>query len=217
MDYWQKFEYEEIYHIYNRSVENQNLFSNSLDYSFFLKKYLEYFGNYFKTYAYCLIPNHFHLLIRVKKQKEVTDFICNEKTNASSDYVKGKNTINEFLEDQMRRFYSSYSLKYNNRHNRRGPLLAPRFKRIQVRTESKLMHLLCYIHHNPIHHNLVDTYEGWRYSSYCAYLKNVKSRVDTKEVLTWLHGLQEFGNLHLDFKVNYKELTSFDTKEYLDR
>lgn len=54
-----------FYHIYNRAVGSDVLFKSDDNYLYFLKKYGEYLGKYVETYAYCLLNNHFHLLIRV--------------------------------------------------------------------------------------------------------------------------------------------------------
>ena len=52
--------------MYNKVVSNEKLFRQRSDYLDFLSRYKKYFGNYFKTYAYALMPNHFHFLIKVE-------------------------------------------------------------------------------------------------------------------------------------------------------
>ena len=56
-----------FYHVYNRGNNGDNLFYNQENYKFFLRKYDEYLSPLVETYAFCLLPNHFHLLIRVKE------------------------------------------------------------------------------------------------------------------------------------------------------
>jgi putative transposase len=56
----------EIYHLYNHAVGDDNLFRQEENYHYFLQKYAELLTPIFDTYAYCLLPNHFHLLIHVK-------------------------------------------------------------------------------------------------------------------------------------------------------
>ena len=58
------------YHIYNRGHDGIDLFYQRRNYHYFLVKYDYYLSNYVDTYAYCLLPNHFHLLIRVKKKSD---------------------------------------------------------------------------------------------------------------------------------------------------
>ena len=64
--YYTKFEEGRFYHIYNRAVDKKPLFKNLDNYEFFLKKYDQYLSPVIDTYAYCLLGNHFHLMVRVK-------------------------------------------------------------------------------------------------------------------------------------------------------
>jgi len=56
-----------FYHIYNRGNNRENIFFEENNYYYFLEKYDKYLTNYLETFAYCLLPNHFHLLVRVKE------------------------------------------------------------------------------------------------------------------------------------------------------
>ena len=60
-----------FYHIYNRGNNRETLFYTEANYKYFLKKYDKYLSEYIDTYAYCLLPNHFHLLISVKELKDI--------------------------------------------------------------------------------------------------------------------------------------------------
>lgn len=56
-----------FYHIYNRGNNRERLFYRNENYRFFLRRYDEYLSDYVETYSFCLLPNHFHLLVRVKE------------------------------------------------------------------------------------------------------------------------------------------------------
>ena len=60
----------ETYHIFNKAVGNELLFKTEKDYYFFLKKYERFILPYTEIYSYCLIPNHFHFLLRIKNPDE---------------------------------------------------------------------------------------------------------------------------------------------------
>lgn len=60
-----------FYHVYNRGNNRENLFYKPDNYVYFLQKYDFYLNDYLETYAFCLLPNHFHLLIKVKKRKDL--------------------------------------------------------------------------------------------------------------------------------------------------
>lgn len=62
---------EAYYHIYNRGNNKNNIFFEEANYSFFLKRYVKYTDAYLDTFCYCLLPNHFHFLIRVKKMDKI--------------------------------------------------------------------------------------------------------------------------------------------------
>lgn len=110
--------------------------------------------------AYCLMPNHFHLLL-----KQIKD-----------------NGINKF----MRLFQNSYSHYFNNKNNRKGPLFEDRFKAILVETNNQLLHLSRYIHINPYSSHLVKDFSSllaYKYSSLPEYLAPVNLQYCQKEIV----------------------------------
>ena len=62
---------DSFYHIYNRGINGENIFKQERNYSYFLKKYALYIEPVAETYAYCLLKNHFHLLIRTRSEEEI--------------------------------------------------------------------------------------------------------------------------------------------------
>ncbi len=64
---------EGTYHIYNRANGNESLFFREDNYLYFLEKYKEYISPVAETFCYCLMPNHFHFLIRIKSENELRD------------------------------------------------------------------------------------------------------------------------------------------------
>ena len=63
-------EADKIYHIFNHAVGNENLFRKEDNFIYFLKKYHEHISPVADTFAYCLMPNHFHILLRMKNQQD---------------------------------------------------------------------------------------------------------------------------------------------------
>lgn len=63
-------QYGQYYHIYNRGNNQENLFREERNYRYFLKLYASYIEPIADTYAYCLLRNHFHLLVRIKTVEE---------------------------------------------------------------------------------------------------------------------------------------------------
>ncbi len=202
-NYRDEFETGSIYHVYNKVVSDVTLFNNDEDYTSFLERYARYFSPYFETFAYCLIPNHFHFLVRVKDNLD--SFIANENTNAAKKYLNGEESLNFFLEHQLSRMLSGVAIKYNNLNNRVGPLFKQGTKRVALTTESRIIYQLCYIHHNPIHHKLTSDYKDWKFSSYHAYTGERPTQISKGPMLDLIGGIDVFHALHKDYKLESDE------------
>lgn len=81
-----------VYHIYNHANGSENLFRNEENYHYFLSKYAEYIFPIADTYAYCLMPNHFHLMVRIRTEKEIMAYLKTRKPT-----LQGFETLGEFL------------------------------------------------------------------------------------------------------------------------
>ena len=135
----------EFYHFYNRGNNKQRIFFERENYHYFLRT----FGGYFpegiaEVCAYCLMPNHYHLLVRLTSD-------CN--------YSR-----------LMQYFGIAYVKAMNRRYERCGHLFQGRFKAKLVDSDEYLLHLSRYIHLNPQCSNLVRKAEDWEFSSYRLYL-----------------------------------------------
>lgn len=98
------------YHIYNRGINSTNLFRESQNYEFFLRKYALYLTDYVDTYAYCLLKNHFHLLIRVK-DIEILEQLSEKKIFQND----GLHSVEHLISKQFARLFSfipKVSIKY---------------------------------------------------------------------------------------------------------
>ncbi len=70
-----------MYHIWTHANGIENLFLNDENYFYFLEKYSLYIEPVAETFAYCLMPNHLHLMVRVKEENEVLEFVSVKKSN----------------------------------------------------------------------------------------------------------------------------------------
>ncbi len=107
-----------IYHYYNHANGNDNLFVNEGNYRYFLKKYAEYLFPVFDTFAYCLLPNHFHFLIRVKKEEE-----------NPNGFEKPLGFRFNKLSHRVGSFQNAYTKAFNKQQNRKGSLFMQSFGR----------------------------------------------------------------------------------------
>ena len=128
-----------------------------------------------------------------------------ENTNAAKKYLKGEEDLNFFIEHQLSRMFSGVALKFNKKNNRVGPLFKEGVKRVELRTEGRIIYQLCYIHHNPIHHKLTSKYESWQYSSFLSYINDKSSQIATDKMIGLLGGVDVFLSLHKEFKSSNDE------------
>ncbi len=176
------------YHIYNRGNNRENIFREEKNYSFFLKQYVKYIEQVAGTYAYCLLKNHFHLLVRIKDFSDLSGFL---KPDRSS------------LSDAFSNFFNSYTKSCNKMYNRTGSLFERPFKRVKVDDETYFTHLICYIHLNPVKHGLTENYFDYPYSSFRAFISEKKTRIKRDEVLQWFGGKDELLRYHGDWSKEY--------------
>lgn len=202
INYWQKLEPGITYHVYNRGVDGINLFRQELDYLLFLNLLKKYLIQYVDVLAYCLMPNHYHLLIRVKSLKDYSDILEKENTQAARKLLKDEASVDTFLSDQRRRMFSSYSLKTNKKDKRKGPLFSPKVKRVSVTNNDRIRNLICYLHHNPIHHRFRKAYAQWPYSSYHTLRSNNPTHLSREHVLNLMSGIEGFDKHHEIFRLS---------------
>lgn len=149
------FEYGKTYHIYNRGNNHELLFKNQHDYNLFTKRMTKYLTPTCHIYAFCLLPNHFHMLFQFKEGKELPIL-----------YQLGRNKIHRpFIQ-----LFTSYVMIFNKRYNRSGSLFQEHLRRKVIPNENYFRQALLYIHLNPKKHLDYPTISSYPYSSYRFYL-----------------------------------------------
>ena len=110
---------DKSYHIFNRGNEGRPIFFQDKNYQYFLDKYKIYMNGYFDTHAYCLLPNHFHLAVRLKNQNDILQFGKKHFSNVSKSYLKehwpknieAENSDSNYQQLSNQAFLSNYFLK----------------------------------------------------------------------------------------------------------
>ena len=160
-----------VYHIMFRGVNYQNLFEEKQDYQKLYETILQIKEEMkFEIYAYCFMSNHVHIVLKEKEYKDISLI--------------------------MKRILTKYSRWYNIKYRRTGALIANRYKSIPVEVDEYFLHLIRYVHQNPIKAGMVEKPGDYRYSSYIEY-KNKPILVDTRFVLEMME-IKEFEEFHLD-------------------
>src|ERR1035437_4018238 len=168
-----------FYHIYNRGINGEILFHSEENYQHFLGLYTRYIDPIADTYAWVLMRNHFHLLIRVKdniRYKYQKPDERNIKETEEFELVKWQTIQNrqEELSDNKipipyRHFahlFDAYAKYLNLRINRHGNLFERPFKRKMITNSNYLKIVLIYVHHNPVHHSFCLRPMDYPWSSY---------------------------------------------------
>lgn len=160
--------YGKYYHIYNRGIDSCNLFREADNYEHFLGLFDKYISPIAETYAWVLMPNHFHILVKVK------DNVVYKLSNAdrSIDAVRFEEHKWETIDlsaceapDSVKKprpnlhfshLMNAYTKYFNKRYFRHGNLFERSFKRKRIDNESYLKHVILYIHTNPVHHKFCN-------------------------------------------------------------
>lgn len=170
--YHRNFKPQHYYHIFNRGAYKNKIFLDKEDHKVFieiLSYYLKFptarhfnYQNIVKQFkvpnfkytihcvAYCLMPNHFHLLLKQLPE-------ANRKTNISN---------------LMRRLSITYAIHFKYKYKHSGALFESKFKNVIVESDEQLLYLSKYIHRNPI--KITKKLSDYPYSSYSAFINSIK-------------------------------------------
>jgi putative transposase len=195
----------EFYHIYNRGINHCKTFIDQKDFgraqlsldfyrfisppmrlSFYLKlpedQQKELWGELeqdqkvlVKIISYCLMGDHFHLLLRQQVDGGISKFMSN--------------------------FQNSYTRYFNKRHKRDGSLFLDQFKAVRIISEQQLLHLSRYIHLNPYSSYLVKNFselEGYSWSSFPEYIGEKNGFCDIDVVLSYFGSREKYKNFVLN-------------------
>lgn len=192
----QTFISDEFYHVFNKAVDKNLLFRHPADYHKFQIGIKKYLCDELDIYAYSLLPNHFHMLIKTARESNSVSFNANYHNSLSKKWSN---------------LFNSYSKWYNIKYSRKGSLFLRPFKRILIPSYEDARNVILYIHRNPIHHNYVKDILHWKYSSHTDIIKKQNSIINTQKTIEIFDNLEGFKIDHklmiLDWKLskNYLE------------
>ena len=163
-------EKDHYYHIYNRGINGGDVFFTDENKMFFLKQLNKYLSGKISLYAYCLLDNHYHLVVKLLEEGELV-------TQSFSNFL------------------NSYVKAVNKENGRTGSLFEKHFKRIKLDNEEYLKHLIIYTNLNPKHHLDLNC-EFFRFSSYQSILSEKETKLERLEVLELFGGIENFKFCH---------------------
>lgn len=184
-------EYGNYYHIYNHAAGNRDLFYEPANYQYFLGLYDKYILPIADTYAWVLMKNHFHLLVRMKAKEEMTD--CLHLTGFKN--LSGVENIKP-LHQYFSNLFNAYTKALNKRYETSGTLFERPFKRKIINDENYLKKVILYIHKNPVHHGFCEHPIEYPWSSYLTCISMKPTNLHRKEVIGWFGDEANFKYMH---------------------
>lgn len=169
-----------FYHIYNRGNNRENLFHQERNYAYFKQLWWKHISPIADTWAYCLLRNHFHILVYIKNE---------------ADLASLKNPSQHFSN-----FFNAYTRGLNLAIQRTGALFERPFKRIPVTNESYLMQLIVYVHQNPQKHQFTQDFRQWKYSSYHELASMSPTRLQREKIMQLFGSKEDFIRIHQEIQ-----------------
>ena len=202
-----------VYHLYNRGNNREDLFRDEGNYEYFLKLYAQQIFPIAETYCYCLMRNHFHLLIRVRDlganlSGGAPKFKPISALDAPPDRFQFRSPSQVFSN-----FFNAYARAFNKSKLRTGALFERPFKRIVVDSEAYFVRLITYIHQNPQKHGFVKDFRDWKWSSYHSLTTNKSTRLQRNDVINWFGGLPRFIEAH-DVAISFGDVASLVPEDF---
>jgi putative transposase len=193
-------QFGQYYHIYNRGNNGADLFFENENYYHFLRLYAKYIEPIAETYAWCLMKNHFHILVRIKEKNEI---LVNDLTYNTTEKPKVIEPYRQFSH-----LFNAYTQAINKRYHRTGSLFENKYERKLVASEKYFKQLIYYIHNNPVHHGFVKHMSLYPWSSYDTVLSNQPTLLKRKEVIEVYGSKNNFTSYHNE-QHNYNEIKDY--------
>jgi putative transposase len=194
---------DQYYHFFNRGNNRQAVFFERDNYVYFLQGIKKYLGGQLDILAYCLMPTHYHLLVKVKPGLQ------NSEVFKTSEFSSAE------VSSAMQKFGISYTKAVNKRFGRVGALFQGQFKGKPVTQYNHLVQLCIYIHANPVKDGLVALPEDWEFSNYLEWM-NMRNGtlVDHEFILEHFKTPDEYKKLVMEY-IKTRNLSE-EVRKYLE-
>ena len=190
-----KLENNKVYHIYNCGINGMDIFKDDKDYDRFLSYYENYIEPIADTYAWALLGNHFHLLLKIKKEEDI--LTLRELNMFDREKVVVVDERKPDINKQFSHLFNAYTQYFNNKYKRRNVLFETPFKRKMIDNREYFKRCLIYIHQNPVKHGFVERIEDYRYCSFNYLFRDESGKINKSTVLGFFNDLNDLKNVHL--------------------
>ncbi|HCK66653.1 MAG TPA: hypothetical protein DHW49_10355 [Anaerolineae bacterium] len=213
--------FDTYYHIYNRGTNGENIFKEERNYAHFLNLFSKHLESSTDLFAYCMLRNHFHILVRIKSETEILEILnktlkvstenryhTKQSTSKNQDNALPRKPLGSLPENyasqKFSNFFNAYAKSINNAYERTGSLFEHPFERVPITSDRQFWNVIAYIHQNPQKHKFVKDFRDWKYSSYEVILSEKHTSLKRDEVLKWFGNKQEYINLHNEWVTDAK-------------
>lgn len=168
------------YHVFNRGNNKEKIFLREGNYRYFLKLLKKHLSPIADFYSYCLLSNHFHILLKIKDEYKLPkQIILGDKK----------------LHQPFSNLFNAYAKAFNKENNRIGSVFQEHLKRVELDSNDYLIQLIVYINTNPNHHSVGD-YKNYKFSSYKSILSKKETALKRADVLHLFDGIENFKFVH---------------------
>ena len=175
-----------FYHVLNRGNNRENIFIEEDNYRYFLNLVKKYLLSICDIYSYCLLKNHFHILLRVKDEKELT-----KKYHSNIDKIH----------QPFSNLFNAYTKAINKSQRRSGSLFQEHPQRVRITRLNYLHHVIAYIHLNPVKHGFTNEFQHYPHSSYRTILSSEQTKIKRDDVIGFFDDIENFKDWHDSKKV----------------
>ena len=160
------FEPGAVYHVFNRGNNKEDIFKEEKNYQYFLSLLQKHVLPVAEIYAYSLLKNHFHLVVRMR----------------DVDLLDDKYKTKPYL--GFSNHFNAYTKSINKMYHRTGSLFQEHLHRKRVEDEEYLKQLIAYVHLNPLKHEFTDDFRNYKYSSFKAYVSGKPTNISCDYVMS---------------------------------
>ncbi len=167
-----------VFHIFNRGNNRENLFREERNYPYFIGLIEKHLSPIAEIYAFCLMKNHYHLLLRLHDEDRFPEKYLKNPSKPFSN------------------LFNAYAKACNKAYGRTGSLFEEHPRRKRIEDEAFLVNAVKYIHLNPVEHGFVHDINDYPWSSYPHYRDQKESFLNKEYVLEAFGGLENFIFVH---------------------
>ena len=211
--YLEPFYPEHAYHVFNRTNNKELLFHSDENCRHFLEEYHNRLDYLLETYAWGLLPNHFHLEVKMRPEEYSKEWLYRipkkDRTLTENQYLIGELPYDTLAHRALRRFFQSYAMTKNNERKRSGNLFTRPFRCTEIKDDDYFKQVMLYIHTNPIKHGIIRDLNDYTWTSWHDYKTNtipphIRNEVyklfGNKQAFIAAHEAKQSSFLNLDFE-----------------